>query len=160
MTGVDFVETLIEAAHNFRDDETTLGSRPDFIHADAIKYLRTCDSRSVNYVITERFLNNLPSFQTQKDVILEVYRVLIPGGRLLMCEGSENGFEALNELRAALGLARIPARSKDNISAIRFKDAQIEDFVQSEVGFSLRSKDGFGMYFVISRVLRPVLVMP
>ena len=50
----------------------------------------------------------------QRDVIRNAYRVLAPGGRLLFCEGSEDGFEALNELRAGVGLPEILATSKEN----------------------------------------------
>jgi hypothetical protein len=76
-----------------------------------------------------------------------------------MCEGSDVGFECLNDLREAVGLSRIPATSADNITAIRFNDEEIEHYARG-LGFTVRQKLGYSTYFVISRVLHPLLVRP
>jgi hypothetical protein len=76
-----------------------------------------------------------------------------------MCEGSEDGFERLNDLRAAVGLPRIPATSRENVSALRFRDNEIEQAL-GEMGFTLVRKVGFSLYFIIARVLHPLLVAP
>ena len=76
-----------------------------------------------------------------------------------MCEGSETGFEQLNDLRAAVGLSRIPSTSRENVSAIRFDDCDVEQAL-AEIGFTLVQKVGFSLYFIIARVLHPLLVAP
>jgi len=161
MLGVDFAENLIKGANEIRDErKTRLQSFPEFVCADAIAYIKNCKENSADYIITERFLQNMPSVAVQKELMHEMYRVLAPGGRLLLCEGSDDGFEALNNMRAAVGLARIPATSSDNLSAIRFKDKEIEDFAQREAGFKLQNQLGFSIYFIITRVLHPLMVAP
>jgi len=161
MIGVDFVDDLIKGANELlRERMAELRSHPTFICADAVEYIKNCASASVDFVITERFLLNLPSVQWQEQVIREAFRALVPGGRFLMCESSDNGFSALNEIRAAVGLPAIAGTSKDNISSVRFNDAQIERFAGTEVGFSLKAKEGFSVYFLMSRVLHPLMVMP
>jgi SAM-dependent methyltransferase len=114
----------------------------------------------MSYIVSERFLQNLPSVEWQRRVLQEVYRVLRKGGRFIVCEGSKKGFEALNVLRARMGLETIPETSFENISAIRIDDDSFEDYTQSEIGFMLKEKLGFSTYFVISRVLHPLMVAP
>lgn len=160
LEGVDFVEKLVQGAIQLREDRRDrLKSAPEFICADAIEHLRTRNPDSVDYVITARFLQNMPSAEVQRELIAHVYRILSPGGRFLMCEGSQDGFEALNDVRQAVGLDRIPATSADNVSAIRFDDAGIETYAAG-LGFSLHSKLGFSPFFIMARVLHPLLVQP
>jgi SAM-dependent methyltransferase len=101
----------------------------------------------------------MPSEQIQRDLVAEIHRILTPGGRLLMCEGSQDGFDALNDLRHAVGVDRIPATSADNVSALRFKDSEIEAYAAG-LGFSVRSKLGFAQFFIMARALHPLLVQP
>src|SRR5439155_20308136 len=103
---------------------------------------------------------NLPSEKTQKDVVADIFRVLKPGGKLLMCEASEKGFGELNDIRGKVGLETIEATSKENISAIRVKDKEFEDFVSDELGFKLIGKYGFSDYFLLARVFHPLFVKP
>ena len=161
MIGVDFSENLIKGAKCLVEKEMgELHSRPEFICTDAIQYLKGIKGGSVRYVITERFIQNMPSVKWQKMVIRQIYRILEEGGHYLMCEGSKNGFARLNSLREDVGLTVIPDTSADNISAIRIEDDEFEDYVQSEIGFRLIRKLGFSLYVIISRVLHPLMVSP
>lgn len=159
-TGIDFAKNLIAGALAMQAREPApLTSDLDFVHADVIALLKATPDASIDYVLTERFLQNLPGVHTQKDTLSDVYRVLRPGGRLLMCEGSEPGFEQLNDLRAAVGLARIPATTRENVTAVRLQDDDVEAYL-SALGFDLVAKEGFSAYFMVARVLHPLLVAP
>lgn len=161
MVGVDFSEVLIRGAEAMRTAHAgKLRTVPQLVHTDAIAYIRGLPENSVDCVLTERFLQNLPSRMSQYGVIREARRVLRPGGRLLMCEGSQDGFEALNDLREAVDLARIPESGPENVSALRFRDTEIERFAEDELGLTRIAKVGFSSYFVIARVLHPLLVSP
>jgi len=161
MVGVDFSEVLIRGAEAMRATyEGKLLVVPQFILGDAIVHISGLQADSVDCVLTERFLQNLPSRGSQQRVVREARRVLRSGGRLLMCEGSQDGFEALNDLREAVGLARIPATGPENVSALRFRDSEIEHFAEDEVGLKRIAKVGFSSYFVVARVLHPLLVSP
>jgi ubiquinone/menaquinone biosynthesis C-methylase UbiE len=161
MVGVDFSEALIRGAEAMRTEhESKMRSIPQLILGDAIAHIRGLPEASVDCVLTERFLQNLPSRESQYGVIREAKRVLRPGGRLLMCEGSQDGFEALNDLREAVGLERIPESGPENVSALRFRDAEIERFSEDELGLIRTAKAGFSTYFAIARVLHPLLVSP
>jgi len=161
MVGVDFSEHLIEGARFLLGKEgKELRSRPEFICANAVDYVDGLGDESVQYVITERFLQNLPSARVQRRVVRECYRVLRRGGRFVVCEGAEGGFARLNELRRQVGLSTIPATSADNVSAMRLVDEEFEEYVQSEVGFTMLRKLGMSNYMIMSRVLHPLMVQP
>lgn len=161
MRGVDFSDNLIEGANYLREEGGGgLKSQPEFICNDAVKYLNNLEDESVGYVITQRFIQNLPSDKWQKKVVKDIYRVLKKGGRYLMCEGSLEGFNHLNEIRERVGLSIIPATTIDNIASIRIVDSKFENFAQSEVGFKLADKLGMSTYFIISRILHPLMVAP
>lgn len=161
LIGIDFSPNLIVGARKLLEERRdTLVSVPEFVQADAITYLADTSDASVDYVITERFVQNMPSPEVQQQVVRDIHRVLRPGGRLLMCEGSGTGFDALNDIRSALGLSVIPSTSRENVSAIRFDDAEIERFVTDEVSFDFVDKVGFSTFFLIARVLHPLLAAP
>lgn len=161
LTGIDFSPNLVDGARKLLDlRRDTLRSVPEFVEGDAIAHLADTPAEAVDYVITERFVQNMPTEEVQRQVVREIQRVLRPGGRLLMCEGSDTGFHALNDVRSALGLDVIPATSPENVSAIRFDDASLERFVTDEVGFRIVDKIGFSTFFLIARVLHPLLVAP
>jgi SAM-dependent methyltransferase len=160
LLGVDFSQNLIAGAHTLTEQRRSdLRSAIQFLCADALEYLKAVDEGSFNYIITERFLQNLPSSDLQKSTIRDAYRALAPGGQLLMCEGSAESFERLNDLREHVGLARIPATTRENVTAIRFNDPDIERFLV-HAGFIVKEKVGFSTYFIVARVLHPLLVAP
>jgi ubiquinone/menaquinone biosynthesis C-methylase UbiE len=161
MLGVDFAEALVAGAKKLvEDNQQQLRSTPQFISADVLEYVSMAPDNSFHCVITQRFLQNMPDTHTQCCVLKHIFRILSAGGRLLMFEGSADGFEALNDLRSAMGLARVPPTSADNVSALRFRDADIETLLAQELGFRMVDKKGMSTYFVISRVLHPLLVAP
>jgi SAM-dependent methyltransferase len=161
LVGIDFAERLIGGAHvlteRYRGDLKTI---PEFLCEDAIAHIERLQPGSVDCILTERFLLNLPEEATQHRVLRAIERALAPGGRLLMCEGSLEGFHGLNDLRVALGIEAIAETSAENVSSRRFDDAAIERFVVAELGFRLVEKDGFSDFFAISRALYPALIAP
>jgi SAM-dependent methyltransferase len=159
--GIDFSSKLIAGAnHLLEERRSKLQSVPQFREADAIAYLADTPDASIDYVLTERFIQNMPTKQAQVEVIRDIRRILRPGGLLLMCEGSDDGFEALNDIREKMGLKRIPSTSPENVSAIRFDDGAIERLAIQELGYVLRAKVGFSTFFLVTRVLHPLLVAP
>jgi SAM-dependent methyltransferase len=161
LQGIDFSPNLIAGARALlAQRRERLQSVPRFVEADALRVLADTPDESLDYVLTERFIQNMPRQDVQIDVLRQIRRILRPGGLLLMCEGSDDGFESLNEVREQVGLPRIPSTSRENVSAIRFDDAAIERIATEELGYVLRSKLGFSFFFLIARVLHPLLAAP
>ena len=161
MVGIDFADNLVEGAKILTEQARhELQSEPQFIQGDAIKHLKGLADESTDYVITERFVQNLPNRGVQTQIVEQAYRILKKGGRLLMCEASEDGFNNLNQLREKVGLSVIPATSADNISAIRIVDPEFEKDAESRVGFKIVKKLGMSNYMLMSRVLQPLMTHP
>jgi len=75
-----------------------------------------------------------------------------------MVEGTGDGLDRLNKVREQLGLAPIPPVSSENVSALRFREAEINDFLKKL--FEIETIQFFGTYYLISRVVHPLLVHP
>lgn len=158
--GIDFSQELIDGANVLREDaNNNLQSSVAFQCGDALSHILETESNSIDVVLTERFLLNLPSKQMQQSFIQNIARTLRGGGLFLMCEGSMDGFRELNRLRSIAGLEEIAPTGTDNLSAIRFEDCDMEQFVES-TGFEIVRKEGFSYFFVMSRALYPALVYP
>lgn len=161
MLGIDFAQNLINGAHGLKEKMSAeIKSSPEFICEDAVKFLKEADDNSWSNIITERFIQNLPSRDAQKSVLGDIHRVLKPGGRLLMCEGEKDGFYELNDLRENLGLDNIPETSGANISSLRIDHEETYRLLKEELGFDSVEKIGYSMYFIISKVLHPLFVAP
>jgi SAM-dependent methyltransferase len=160
MTGVDFSPELIAGTKTLASGMGPDAPAPEFVCANAFEHLAGVADASVGHVVTERFVMNLPSREAQERLLREVARVLAPGGRLIMCEASSSGFDTLNDTREELGLARIPERSADNVTVIRFEDDVLESWMSETLGLELSQKMGFSEFFLVSRVVHPALVAP
>jgi ubiquinone/menaquinone biosynthesis C-methylase UbiE len=116
------------------------------------------DDGRFDCAITERCLLNLPTREDQQRAIQEIHRVLKPEGVYLMVEGTEDGLQRLNSLRTKLGLAPIPTADSDNISSLKFREKEIEEFLMPL--FEVETRQYWGTYYLISRVVHPLLVHP
>jgi ubiquinone/menaquinone biosynthesis C-methylase UbiE len=155
--GLDFSPNMVESARKLTEKfAAELRSIPEF---------RVCDIRSLPFgddsfdsIISERCLLNLPSREDQYRTIREVHRVLRHGGVYLMVEGTEDGLSRLNQVRERLGLNAIPSAAQDNASSLKFHENEIERYLEQM--FEIQVTQFFGTYYLISRVVHPLLVYP
>ena len=90
------------------------------------------------------------SWDLQKKVIIELMRRIKPQGRFVMLEGSEKGVQELNELRSFFGLDPIDVKWHNKF----FNDEKLIYFMGKH-GFEIIEHNGFGIYFLLTRGLRP-----
>jgi len=155
-TGIDFSSAMIEGAEYLKKQFEDLKGTPSFRVGDARRIEDTDNHFDV--VISERLLLNLPDKDTQREAIKEMHRVLKSDGLLILVEGTRNGLRRLNDLRTSVGLKAIPDASKKNVSSLKFEEEEIEDFLQKY--FVILKRQHFGTYYLISRVVHPLLVAP
>jgi len=157
MVGVDFSERMIDGARVLAQQMLDRGvDRPTFQLGDA-RELKCADGR-FDAVISERCLLNLPSRNDQYLVLQEMHRVLAEGGIAALVEGTLQGLERLNKLRVSVGLEAIPDRSEDNVSSLKLDEVEFEN--RARRFFTIEKKQDFGMYYLLSRVVHPLLVFP
>ena len=108
ITGVDYSQDMLNAANAIKQKGCLYHEKIEFKQGNvlALKF----DSSSFDTVITDRCLINLTSRDEQKSAIDEIFRILKPGGRYLMCEDTEQGLEKLNYARNLLALDEIKVR--------------------------------------------------
>jgi len=143
---VDFSETrLALARQRLASYDNVLLKHGDFLAHNS------CDN-DYDFVISQRFLINLMEWSLQQRVLLDLMNRLKPGGRLLMLEGSQQGVDALNELRSVWALQPIPVKWHN----LFFDDDLLIGFMRQH-GYSLIEQDGLGTYFMLTRGVRPAL---
>lgn len=97
-------------------------------------------------VITERVIINLPSWELQLKAINNLWEILKPGGLYLMVENTIDGHDALNSLRAAVGLKPLE---------IHWHNLYLdyETFKEAIKGkFEIIERKSFSLYYFLTRV--------
>jgi ubiquinone/menaquinone biosynthesis C-methylase UbiE len=157
LVGLDFSENMIEGARGLVERfGPELLCRPSFSTGD-VRHLPYEDS-SFDTVISERLIFNLPTRADQEATIREVHRVLRPGGLYLMVEGNEDGLRRLNVVRERVGLEPIPTVDSESFSSLKLSESELAKWL--EPVFDIAAERFFGTYYLISRVVHPLLVHP
>ena len=109
-------------------------------------------------VSSSRCLMALLEWQRQQNALLEIHRVLKPGGVLVLMEGTIEGLERLNAWRARFALEAIAADGRDRLFTRKFQEAELLDFCAPH--YDLVRVQRFGMYYFLTRIVQPLLVAP
>ncbi|CAB4960653.1 unannotated protein [freshwater metagenome] len=157
VTGLDYTKGMIDQAMQaLAVEDPSLASRVDFIHGSVVE-LPFADA-AFDVVTSHRCLMALLDWELQQAALIEIERVLKPGGTLVLMEGTEEGLERLNALRGAVGLSVIPGDGRDRLLTLKFREAELQEFLETR--FELLERRGFGTYYLIGRVIHPLLVAP
>lgn len=144
IVGMDFSDTMIA---NARSKPTGILRGSVSFNVGDVTDLK-CDCRAFDYIYTERMLINLPSWKSQLEAMNVIFDHLQPGGKYIMCENSQNGLDALNKLRVAVGLSVITPPSHN----LYINDSDIEGVMCQ--GIILENVvDYSSTYYFISRVV-------
>ncbi len=98
--GVDFSSQMVQLA------QQQAGRNISFHQAD-VTDPGTLPNGGFDVIMTQRCIQNLPDYETQRPAIESLRTKLNPGGTLILNECSRDGVEQLNGLRQRLGLAPI-----------------------------------------------------
>jgi len=64
-------------------------------------------NQKFDLIYTERMLINLPDWPAQKGAIIGLTKLLKPNGKYVMCENSQDGLDAINDMRVKAGLEKV-----------------------------------------------------
>ena len=109
-------------------------------------------------VTSHRCLMALLDWEKQKAALLEIARVLKPGGQLILMEGTFDGIERLNNWRSRFGLSQIDAAGRDRLTTLKFRESELLAFV--EPTYEVQRIQRWGMYYFLTRIVQPLLVAP
>lgn len=149
--GVDYIDEMIDEANRRRElVPAEVQARLEFRTGD-IRALAAIDA-SFDIAISTRVIINLPTRDEQRSALLEVARVVRPGGLLLVSEATLQGWRSLNEMRREFTLPDIPMPTFNNYVD---EDEVVE--ILAPVA-ELETIECFAStYFVGTRVLKPLL---
>lgn len=155
--GIDYSDKMIKRAV-IRQRGLSLGLKRRLEFKTASVMELPYGDNFFDVVTTSRCLMALLDWERQKKGILEVRRVLKPGGVFVMMEGTTQGWEKLNETRGLFGLETIPIDTSKGLDTLKFDEKRLLPFLKKH--WQIIEIKHFGMYYFISRVIHPLLVAP
>jgi ubiquinone/menaquinone biosynthesis C-methylase UbiE len=155
--GVDYAESMVmTAAAKYAETRKELKGTLRFTHASVLDL--PFEDNTFDVVTSGRCLMALLDWGLQKKAMVEINRVMKPGGVFVMMEGTFQGLERLNDMRERFGLTPIDARGLNRLVTLKFDEDALVEFGQGVM--DLMTIHRYGMYYFISRVIHPLLVAP
>jgi ubiquinone/menaquinone biosynthesis C-methylase UbiE len=155
--GIDYAENMISGAKELlRRDSPELQGTVDFRHASVLE-LAYPDGH-FDVVSSSRCLMALLDWELQKAALVEIHRVLRPGGVLVLMEGTFEGLEKLNDARTAFDLEPIAPDGRDRLITLKFHERELQEYCRPF--YVLEDVRRFGMYYFLTRIVQPLLVAP
>jgi ubiquinone/menaquinone biosynthesis C-methylase UbiE len=153
--GIDYAQNMVAFAQA-KNRELAPHLTIDVRQAD-VRQLPYADA-TFDMVTSSRCLMALLDWERQKQALVEVHRVLKPGGQLILMEGTFDGLERLNACRRKFGLSEIEADGRSRLFTLKFHEKELLDFCGGY--FDHKATKRFGMYYFLTRVVQPLLVAP
>lgn len=153
--GLDYAKNMIAfAKKRVKNNETNLNIQFKQGSVLALPY----ENNLFDIVTSHRCLMALLDWDRQCHALLEICRVLKPGGIFVMMEGTLDGLERLNYYRQQFKLPIIAADGRDRLLTLKFREHQLLSFMNLHYDF-LRTQR-FGMYYFLTRIVHPLFVAP
>lgn len=150
IVGIDYSETMIEHANKTLQKARGLSKRISFSVGNTLTLSTTpmLKEKKFDYIISERCLINLADWREQRNALLEMKKLLKPGGRIILAENTQEGLARLNILRKSLDLQAIKVRWHNYY----MPEKKLLPFLKKE--FRLEATENIGnLYYIISRVV-------
>lgn len=153
--GIDYAHNMVDFARSRLAAEVP-EFKIDIKHASVTDL--PFENNSFNVVTSHRCLMALLDWELQKQALVEIHRILKPGGIFVMLEGTMDGLDKLNSFRRQFQLSEIDGQGKDNLFTLKFDEQQLLQFTNKQ--FELLHTQRFGMYYFLTRIVQPLLVAP
>ena len=155
--GIDYANNMVKGAKQLlTQSHPPLRGTIQF-HQASVLELPYPDNH-FDVVTSSRCLMALLDWNLQKSALTEIWRVLKNRGILVLMEGTFEGLERLNKARQQFGLEPIGADGRDRLFTMKFHEKELLEF--SRPLYRLVRTQKFGMYYLISRIVHPLLVAP
>lgn len=147
-TGFDYSSSMIEEASRLKVESSN--NNTSFFSANLL-HLKECPRlalHSFDCVYTQRSLINLDSFADQLTAIESLWKLVKPGGRLVICESFNDGLEEINHYRNSVELPSIQKPWHNTY----FDLHNLPDIARSLSAKPIL-KEFSGSYYFVSRVI-------
>jgi ubiquinone/menaquinone biosynthesis C-methylase UbiE len=153
--GIDYAANMVAFAKRHMAEQAA-GQEIEIKQASVLQ-LPFADN-SLDVVTSHRCLMALLDWNKQQSALVEIARVLEPGGMLILMEGTFDGIERLNNWRVRFGLSEIDAAGRDRLTTLKFRESELLAFL--EPIYELQRIQRWGMYYFLTRIVQPLLVAP
>lgn len=155
--GLDYAENMVEGAKMLLEKtKPVLKGSASFIHGSVTNI--PFPDNHFDVVSSSRCLMALLDWEKQKQALIDIKRVLRPGGRLVLMEGTIDGLNRLNDVREKFGLCLIEADGRDRLITRKFDETELLAFVGPH--YQVERIQRFGMFYFLTRVVHPLMVAP
>jgi ubiquinone/menaquinone biosynthesis C-methylase UbiE len=154
IVGIDLSEKMIETARLLLKSSTTLPQNISFEIGNILDLPQKYKDGQFNTVVSVRGLINLPSWELQKQAILNVHKILPLRGKFIFIEGSKDGLQRINELREKFSLPPLRESWYDKY----FETSILLEFMTQH--FDIQASKKLDAYFLISRIFYPLAISP
>ena len=149
--GLDYSDEMIQAAKILNNKHSDY--KISFNVADVLKLEDSgLDDSSYDFVITDRMLINLNSWDLQRKALFNLISILKPSGYLVLIENFVGSYTNQNQLRKLIGL---PSREPDAYNKF-LSESDFESFVKNEMKLEIiLSKNFASLHDILLYVLLP-----
>ncbi len=150
--GVDVADSLINIAKKRAQQEAL--DNIDFLASSVLDIAASLEGKQFDCAISQRCLINLPTWDEQKNAIIQVHQLLTDQGIFLLTEGFQDNLANLNSVRKMFSLPEIKVVDYNR----NFILHDFEQFVRQY--FEIIAKHYYGTYLFFSRIYHPLVVLP
>jgi len=149
IVGMDYSQKMIDMANSVLWKNKKLQKRLKFCVGDILELSSQAQVLGkFDFIVSERCLINLLNWAEQKKALLEMKKMLVPGGCIILCENTKDGLERLNRLRKIHNLPDIKVRWHN----FYLPEIKFLDFAKKQ--FNILDINNIGsLYYIISRVV-------
>lgn len=142
---IDNSQNMLNKAMRFTDKKCSnlIFERKDILNLKSI-------GQKFDVAITDRVICNLPSWELQQRVILDIKTILKKKGRYVMLEDFDDGYKKMNKFRKLMGLKPISKHWHNTY----LKEKKLLSFVKNH--FNIVKKFNFNVYYFLTRVYVPM----
>ncbi|MEM7395270.1 MAG: class I SAM-dependent methyltransferase, partial [Verrucomicrobiota bacterium] len=152
LSGLDVADTLIDLA---KKRTAEAGSEnTDFSVGSVLDLGRIFSGRTFDLIVSQRCLINLPTWEDQRNAMLQARDLLADDGVFVLTEGFDREMENLNRVREAMGLDLIKVVDYNEMFVNDVFDAFVDEY------FETVAIGSYGLYLYLSRVFHPLQVLP
>ncbi|MBW0167190.1 MAG: class I SAM-dependent methyltransferase [Vulcanococcus sp.] len=151
--GFDYSQGMVNSAIDLLAD-SDLGDRVKVCQASLLdsfpSSLSSLDIPGAGFdcIYTERSIINLDSLEQQTQAVQALWRMVVSGGRLVLCEAFLDGLNEINAYREAVGLERISQPWHNRYLSLN----ELENLLPG-VNMSCQVVEFSGTYYFVSRVV-------
>lgn len=150
--GIECASSVLKIAQ--KNQKIAGATNVNWINGSVLAIDKIASGKNYNCFISKRCLINLSGWEEQNKALMKITALLKPGGLFLLCEGFNDNFKNLQNLRQKYGLEPDTVVSFNHY----FERDKFEKLIKKH--FEIIEQNNFGLYYFLSHFYYPLLIKP